>query len=62
MGGHRLPKRVMSGELENAGKRGPSGKEKEWTHCLAEERRVFGITEDWSIAAVDPEVGCSTVC
>ena len=25
MGDHRLPKRVMSGELENAGKRGPGG-------------------------------------
>ena len=25
-GDHRLPKRVMSGELENAGKRGPGGK------------------------------------
>ena len=23
MGDHRLPRRVMSGELENAGKRGP---------------------------------------
>ena len=30
MGDHRLPKRVMSGELENAGKRGPRGKEKAW--------------------------------
>ena len=29
MGDHRLPKRVMSGELENTGKRGPGGKEKE---------------------------------
>ena len=29
MGDHMLPKRVMSGELENAGKRGPGGKEKE---------------------------------
>ena len=29
MDDHRLPKRVMSGELENAGKRGPGGKEKE---------------------------------
>ena len=29
MGDHRLAKRVMSGELENAGKRGPGGKEKE---------------------------------
>ena len=28
MGDHRLPKRVMSGELENAGKRGLGGKEK----------------------------------
>ena len=28
MGDHRLPKRVMSGELENAGKCGPWGKEK----------------------------------
>ena len=28
MGDHRLPKRVMSGELENAGKRGPGGKER----------------------------------
>ena len=25
MGDHRLPKRVVSGELENAGKRGPGG-------------------------------------
>ena len=25
MGDHRLPKRVMSGELENAGQRGPKG-------------------------------------
>ena len=29
MGDNRLPKRVMSGELENAGKRGPGGKGKE---------------------------------
>ena len=28
MGDHRLPTRVMSGELESAGKRGPGGKEK----------------------------------
>ena len=26
MGDHRLPKRVMSGELENAEKRGPGGR------------------------------------
>ena len=29
MGDRRLSKRVMSGELESAGKRGPGGKEKE---------------------------------
>ena len=29
MGDHRLPNRVVSGELESAGKRGPGGKEKE---------------------------------
>ena len=28
MGDYRLPKRVMSGELENAGKRGPGGRRK----------------------------------
>ena len=28
MGDRRLPKRVMSGELDNTGKRGPGGKEK----------------------------------
>ena len=28
MGDHMLPKRVMSGELENAGNRGQGGKEK----------------------------------
>ena len=28
MGDRRLPKRVVSGELENAGKRGPGGKGK----------------------------------
>ena len=41
MGDHRLPKRVMSGELENAGKRGPGGKEKEWTDCVADDLRLL---------------------
>ena len=44
MGDHRLPKRAMSGELENAGKRVPGGKEKEWTDCVVEDIRLFGIT------------------
>ena len=33
----------MSGELDNAGKRGPRGKEKEWTDDVAEDLRLFGI-------------------
>ena len=54
MGDHRLPKRVMSGELENAGKRGRGGKEKEWTDYVADDLRLFGVTGDWRTAALDP--------
>ena len=53
--------RVMSGELKDAGKRGPGGNEKEWTDCRAEGLRLFGMTEDWSTAALDPGVQYSTV-
>ena len=60
-GDHRLPKRVMSGELDNAGKRGPGGKEEERTDCVAEDLRLFGMKGDWSTAALDPGVWCSTV-
>ena len=41
----------MSGGLENAGKRGPGGKEKEWTDCVAKDHRLLGITRDWNTAA-----------
>ena len=61
MGDHRLPKRVMSGELENAKKRRPGGKEKEWTECVADDLRLFGITGDWSTTALDPGAWYSTV-
>ena len=47
MGDHRLPKRVMSGVLENAGKRGPGEKEKEWMDCMSDDVRLFGVTGDW---------------
>ena len=57
----RLPKRVMSGELEYAGKRGPRGKEKQQTDGVAEGRRLFGITRDWSPAALDSGVGYRTL-
>ena len=50
IGDNRLPKRVMSGGLENAAKRGPGGKEKQWANCVAQDRWVLGITEDWSAA------------
>ena len=36
-----MPKRVMSGELENAVQHGLGRKEKERTDCVAEDRRVF---------------------
>ncbi|CAN0119649.1 unnamed protein product [Ascophyllum nodosum] len=61
MGDHGLPKRVMSGELENAGKRGPGGKEKEWKDCVVEDLRLFGITGDWNTAALDPWAWYNTV-
>ena len=40
---------------------GRAGKEKEWTDCVAADRRLFGITGDWSTAALDPGVWYSTV-
>ena len=62
MGAQRLPKRAMSGELENAGKRGPGGKEKERTDCVADDLRLFGIAGDWSTTtALDPGVWYCTV-
>ena len=51
----------MPEELENAGKRGPGRKEKYWTDCVAEDLRLFGVTGDWSTAALDPGVWYSTV-
>ena len=61
MGDHRLPERVMSGEVENTGKRGPGRKEKEWTNCVAEDRLLFSITGDWKTAALHPGVWYSAV-
>ena len=61
MGDHRLPKRVMSGELDNAWKREPRRKEKEWTDCVACDLRLFGVTGDWRTAALDPGAWYNTV-
>ena len=52
---------TLSGELENAGKRGPGGKEKEWTDCVADDLRLFGVTGDWKTAALDPGAWYNTV-
>ena len=57
----RSPKRVISGELQNAGKREPGRNEKEWADYMAEDHRLFGITGYWSIAALDPGGWYSTI-
>ena len=44
---------------ENVGR---GGKGKSWTDCVAEDRRVLGITGDWSTAVLDPGAWYSSVC
>ena len=61
MGDHRLPKRVVLGELENAGKRGPGGKEKQWTDYATEDQQVFDIIGNRITPARHPGVGYSTI-
>ena len=53
-----LPKRAISGDLEKAES---GGKKKERAHSVAEDRRVFGITGDWSTNALDPGTWHNTV-
>ena len=52
----------MPGELENAGQRGPRGKEKQRTDCVAEDRPVFGITGDWNTPVPGSGAWYNTVC
>ena len=56
MDDHRLPRRIMVGALENPGRRGRGGKEREWTDCVADDLRLFGIGdgEGWKTVALDP--------
>ena len=57
----RVSKRVMSDELESARKHGPGKKDRiDGLHGRGWSR-VFGITGDWSAAALDPGVWYSTV-
>ena len=52
----RLPRRIMMGTLENPGRRKRGGKEKEWTDCVADDLRLFGIGngKGWKYVALDP--------
>ena len=56
MDNRRLPRRIMVGTLDNPGRRGRGGKEKEWTDCVADDLRLFGIGdgEGWKTVALDP--------
>ena len=43
----KVPGLQIDGKLENAGKRGPGGKDKEeWTDCVADDLQLFGVTGD----------------
>ena len=56
MGGGRLPKRAIFGNLEGAVRRGRGSKEKEWTDCVQSGIRAFGIPGDWRAAALEAEI------
>ena len=43
MRGGWLPKQIMLGNIEGAMRRGRDGKEKEWTDCVQDDIRAFGI-------------------
>ena len=44
------------GTLENPGRRGRGSKEKEWTDCVVDDLRLFGIGDGkgWKTVALDP--------
>ena len=44
------------GDPREQGRRGRGGKEKEWTDCVADDLRLFGIgdREGWKTVALDP--------
>ena len=62
MSGGRLPKRIVSENLEGAVRRGRGGKEKEWTDCVQSDIRAFGTAGDWKATALlKAEVWVETV-
>ena len=50
---HRLPKRVMSGELENAGKSGPGGRRR-MDGLRGRGSSAIWYHGDWNTTALDP--------
>ena len=44
------------GDPREPGRRGRGGKEEEWTDCVADDLRLFGIGdgEEWKTVALDP--------
>ena len=60
MGDHRLPKRIMSGELETRENAGWGEGERE-DGLRGRCYWLFGVRGDWSTAALDPGVLYSTV-
>ena len=61
MDGGRWPNRVMFGGMEGPGQRGAGEDEKEWTDCVAEGVRAFGIGGDWKAAALERGAWDNTV-
>ena len=60
MSGGRLPKRIVFGNLEGVVRRGQGRKEKEWTGCVQNNIRTFGIAGDWKATALEAEVWVET--
>ena len=61
MGGGRLPKRVMFGNLQGGVRKGRGGKEKESTDCVQSDILALGIAGDWKATALEPEVWVEAV-
>ena len=60
MSGGQLPKRIVFGNLEDAVRKGRSGKEKDWTDCVQSDIRAFGKAGDWKATALEVEVWVET--
>ena len=61
MGDHRLPKRGHVGRARERGKTWTGGGGEEWTDCVVDDLRLFGVTGDWRTAALDPGAWYNTV-